>query len=80
MFQIFFGTLWAGLLFEPIVILLQTETIDLSELSSKSDRAQRMFRRSNTDKSVHPWIDSDGLPYVGQVGNLFHAVITLFIH
>lgn len=77
---VFHRTLWVGWLFELIVILLQTETIDLSEQSGKSDRAQRMFRRSNTDKSVHPWIDSDGLPYVGQVNNLIHVVITLFIH
>ncbi|KAI3416630.1 uncharacterized protein J3R85_015253 [Psidium guajava] len=47
--------------------IYQTETIDLSEQSSKSDQAQRIFRRSNTDKSVHPRIDSDGLPYIGQM-------------
>uniref|UniRef100_A0A5B7BLJ7 DNA-directed RNA polymerase subunit beta n=1 Tax=Davidia involucrata TaxID=16924 RepID=A0A5B7BLJ7_DAVIN len=49
--------------------IYQTETIDLSEQSAKSDRSQRMFRRSNLDKSVHSLIDSDGLPYVGQAIN-----------
>lgn len=46
--------------------IYQTETIDLTEQSAKSDRAQRLFRRSNLDKSSHQLIDSDGLPYVGQ--------------
>ncbi|KAM3358461.1 DNA-directed RNA polymerase I subunit 2 [Capsicum galapagoense] len=46
--------------------IYQTETIDLTEQSVKSDRAQRLFRRSNLDKSSHRLIDSDGLPYVGQ--------------
>ncbi|XP_031127210.1 DNA-directed RNA polymerase I subunit 2 [Ipomoea triloba] len=44
----------------------QTETIDLAEQSVKSDRSQKMFRRSNLEKSSHHLIDSDGLPYVGQ--------------
>lgn len=56
-------------LHSSVEILLQTETIDLSDQSSKSDRAQRSFRRSYTDKSNHSRIDADGLPYVGQVGN-----------
>ncbi|XP_050232672.1 DNA-directed RNA polymerase I subunit 2 [Mercurialis annua] len=47
--------------------IYQTETIDLSEEGSRSDRAQRMFRRSNLDKSSHSVLDSDGLPYVGQI-------------
>ncbi|KAG5227736.1 DNA-directed RNA polymerase [Salix suchowensis] len=34
---------------------------------SKSDRSHRRFRRSNTDRSSHSLIDSDGLPYVGQI-------------
>ncbi|KAH0784383.1 hypothetical protein KY290_003981, partial [Solanum tuberosum] len=46
--------------------IYQTETIDLTEQSAKSDRAQRLFRRSNLDKSSHQLIDTDGLPYVGQ--------------
>ncbi|KAK2634349.1 hypothetical protein Ddye_029141 [Dipteronia dyeriana] len=46
--------------------IYQTETIDLSTESNKSDRSQRMFRRNKDDKSVHSLIDSDGLPYVGQ--------------
>lgn len=46
---------------------LQTESIDLAEEKSKSERASRVFRRSNLDKKSHAFIDSDGLPYVGQV-------------
>ncbi|XAR63561.1 DNA-directed RNA polymerase [Bertholletia excelsa] len=46
--------------------IYQTETIDLAEQSGKADRAQKMFRRSNLEKSTHSLIDSDGLPYVGQ--------------
>ncbi|XP_052192678.1 DNA-directed RNA polymerase I subunit 2-like [Diospyros lotus] len=46
--------------------IYQTETIDLTEQSGKADRGQRIFRRSNLDKSAHSLIDSDGLPYVGQ--------------
>ncbi|KAF2300843.1 hypothetical protein GH714_017757 [Hevea brasiliensis] len=51
--------------------IYQTETIDLSEEGSRSDRDQRMFRRSNIDKSLQSVIDSDGLPYVGQVNIRF---------
>ncbi|KAH7548602.1 hypothetical protein JRO89_XS14G0177900 [Xanthoceras sorbifolium] len=47
--------------------IYQTETIDLSNESSKSDRGQRMFRRNKDAKSMHSKIDSDGLPYVGQM-------------
>ncbi|XP_065876124.1 DNA-directed RNA polymerase I subunit 2 isoform X2 [Euphorbia lathyris] len=46
--------------------IYQTETIDLSE-DGRSTRDRRMFRRSNLDKSSHSVIDSDGLPYVGQM-------------
>lgn len=49
--------------------IYQTETIDLSDENNKSDRGQRMFRRSNVDKSANSLIDSDGLPYVGQMIN-----------
>lgn len=52
-------------------IFMQTETIDLSNKSNRSERSHRIFRRSNVDKSMHSLIDSDGLPYVGQVGLLF---------
>lgn len=52
-------------------VFVQTETLDLSDQSSRSERSQRMFRRSNVDKSMHSSIDSDGLPYVGQVGLVF---------
>lgn len=47
--------------------IYQTETIDLSNESNKSDRGQRMFRRNKDAKSMHSLIDSDGLPYVGQM-------------
>ncbi|XP_075644883.1 DNA-directed RNA polymerase I subunit 2 [Castanea sativa] len=46
--------------------IYQTETIDLTEQSSRSDHSQKIFRRSNVNKSMHSTIDSDGLPYVGQ--------------
>ncbi|KAL5564528.1 hypothetical protein UlMin_027692, partial [Ulmus minor] len=46
--------------------IYQTETIDLTDQSNRSDRNQTMFRRSNVDKSMSSSIDSDGLPYVGQ--------------
>ncbi|XP_062109933.1 DNA-directed RNA polymerase I subunit 2 [Humulus lupulus] len=49
--------------------IYQTETVDLSDQGSRSDRSQTMFRRSNVDKSMHSLIDSDGLPYVGQTIN-----------
>lgn len=49
--------------------IYQTETIDLAQRGGRSDRSQRIFRRSNLDKSVHSLIDSDGLPYVGQTIN-----------
>lgn len=48
--------------------IYQTETIDLTD--SKLDRGKRTFCRSQSDKSnesVNSFIDSDGLPYVGQV-------------
>ncbi|KAJ7982372.1 DNA-directed RNA polymerase subunit beta [Quillaja saponaria] len=47
--------------------IYQTETIDLTDQGSRSDRIQKVFRRSNIDKSSHSLIDSDGLPYVGQM-------------
>ncbi|QCD85657.1 DNA-directed RNA polymerase I subunit RPA2 [Vigna unguiculata] len=47
--------------------IYQTETIDLTEQSRKSDQSSRMFRKSNVEKSAHPSIDSDGLPHVGQM-------------
>lgn len=46
--------------------IYQTETIDLTEQTIKSDRSHRSFGRSNLDKSNHHLIDSDGLPFVGQ--------------
>ncbi|KAI3709939.1 hypothetical protein L2E82_39709 [Cichorium intybus] len=46
--------------------IYQTESIDLADEKNKSDRANRVFRRSNLDKKSHAFIDSDGLPYVGQ--------------
>uniref|UniRef100_A0A2N9HAJ0 DNA-directed RNA polymerase n=1 Tax=Fagus sylvatica TaxID=28930 RepID=A0A2N9HAJ0_FAGSY len=47
--------------------IYQTETIDLADQRSRSDRSQKMFRRSNVDKSMHSLIDVDGLPHVGQI-------------
>ena len=64
--------------------ILQTETIDLSDENNKSDRGQRMFRRSNVDKSANSVIDSDGLPYIGQVslfpsfGYIFNLFLFIF--
>lgn len=46
--------------------IYQTETIDLTEDGSRSDRSQKEFKRSVLDKSAHSAIDVDGLPYVGQ--------------
>ncbi|KAK3006318.1 hypothetical protein RJ639_015927 [Escallonia herrerae] len=47
--------------------IYQTETIDLAEQSSKSDQALRTFQRGKLDTSLKSLIDSDGLPYVGQM-------------
>lgn len=47
--------------------IYQTETIDLADQKFKSNRAMKIFKRSNLDKSTHSFIDSDGLPYVGQM-------------
>ncbi|KAF9594003.1 hypothetical protein IFM89_026715 [Coptis chinensis] len=47
--------------------IYQLETIDLEEQSGKSDHVRQIFARSNIDKSVRSSVDSDGLPYVGQV-------------
>ncbi|KAJ0045240.1 hypothetical protein Pint_06132 [Pistacia integerrima] len=47
--------------------IYQTETIDLADDGSRSDRSQRAFRRNRDNKSMHSVIDSDGLPYVGQL-------------
>ncbi|XP_009623390.1 DNA-directed RNA polymerase I subunit 2 [Nicotiana tabacum] len=58
--------------------IYQTETIDLTEQSAKSDRAQRVFRRSYLDKSSHQLIDSDGLPYVGQRINPHEPYCTIY--
>ncbi|GJU81871.1 DNA-directed RNA polymerase I subunit 2 [Tanacetum coccineum] len=41
--------------------IYQTESIDLADRKSKA-----VFRRNNDDKKSHSFIDSDGLPYVGQ--------------
>ncbi|KAH9669885.1 DNA-directed RNA polymerase I subunit 2 [Citrus sinensis] len=47
--------------------IYQTETIDLSDDGNKVDRGQKLFRRNKDAKSLHSVIDSDGLPYVGQM-------------
>lgn len=46
--------------------IYQTETVDLTTEGSRSNRANKSFRRSTLDKSAHHLIDVDGLPYVGQ--------------
>nr|XP_043622134.1 DNA-directed RNA polymerase I subunit 2 [Erigeron canadensis] len=46
--------------------IYQTESIDLADERSKSDRSNKVFRRSNLDKKTHEFIDIEGLPYVGQ--------------
>ncbi|KAI3681023.1 hypothetical protein L6452_35804 [Arctium lappa] len=46
--------------------IYQTESIDFADEKNKSDRAQRVFRRNYQDTKSHSFIDSDGLPYVGQ--------------
>ncbi|XP_074589558.1 DNA-directed RNA polymerase I subunit 2-like [Curcuma longa] len=46
--------------------LLETESIDLAK-KHESDRIQEIFARSNTDRNMMFSIDSDGLPYVGQI-------------
>ncbi|KAJ8622002.1 hypothetical protein MRB53_030531 [Persea americana] len=48
--------------------IYQVETFDLVE-QRKFDQAFKLFGRSNIDKSKNDWIDSDGLPYVGQMIN-----------
>ncbi|KAJ9565718.1 hypothetical protein OSB04_001684 [Centaurea solstitialis] len=45
--------------------IYQTESIDFSDDKIKSDRAERVFKRNNK-RETHSFIDSDGLPYVGQ--------------
>lgn len=39
----------------------------MTDQGSRSDRVTKMFRRSNIGKEVSSILDSDGLPYVGQV-------------
>nr|GEY61324.1 hypothetical protein [Tanacetum cinerariifolium] len=46
------------------VHIYQTESIDLADGKGKS--RSRVFRRSNLDKKLHSYIDSDWLHYVGQ--------------
>lgn len=45
---------------------MQTESIDLANKHEKEDRLLEIFARSN-DRKLKFSIDSDGLPYVGQV-------------
>ncbi|CAL0303647.1 unnamed protein product [Lupinus luteus] len=47
--------------------IYQTETVDLTDQSRKSDRSSRMFKKSNVEKYACPSLDSDGLPHVGQI-------------
>ncbi|XP_074576381.1 DNA-directed RNA polymerase I subunit 2-like [Curcuma longa] len=46
--------------------IYQTESIDLAK-KHESNRLQEIFARSTTDKNTMFSIDSDGLPYVGQI-------------
>ncbi|KAI9111297.1 hypothetical protein K1719_017709 [Acacia pycnantha] len=46
--------------------IYQTETIDLTE-RGRFGQASKMFRRSNIDKESSRFLDSDGLPFVGQM-------------
>ncbi|KAG6501709.1 hypothetical protein ZIOFF_041592 [Zingiber officinale] len=46
--------------------IYQTESIDLAK-KHETDRIQEIFARSNTDRNMMFSIDSDGLPYVGQM-------------
>lgn len=57
----------------------QTETIDLSDNANKVDRGQKLFRRNRDAKSLHSMIDSDGLPYVGQVSHMFSTFFFLSV-
>lgn len=57
----------------------QTETIDLSDDGNKVDRGQKLFRRNKDAKSLHSVIDSDGLPYVGQVCHMFSTLYFLSV-
>ena len=49
------------------MLVLQTDTIDLTDEGSRSDRAGKTFQRSKVDRSADSLIDVDGLPYLGQV-------------
>ncbi|GJZ80654.1 ribonuclease TUDOR 1-like protein [Tanacetum coccineum] len=56
-------------------MLSHTEFIDLADGKRKSGSI--VFRRSNLDKKLHSFIDSDGLPYVGQTNGSEVAIISL---
>ncbi|GLJ25400.1 hypothetical protein SUGI_0486220 [Cryptomeria japonica] len=47
--------------------IYQTETIDLTENRERHDRILKLFARSNKDASLSRFIDTDGLPYIGQI-------------
>nr|GFD19663.1 hypothetical protein [Tanacetum cinerariifolium] len=49
---------------------------DLADEKSKS--GSKVFRRSNLDKKSHAFIDSDGLPYVGQRINPGEPYYTMY--
>ncbi|CAN6454724.1 unnamed protein product [Victoria cruziana] len=49
--------------------IYQLETVDLTDTRGRQDHAPKLFARNNNDKSVKMLIDSDGLPYIGQVIN-----------
>lgn len=45
---------------------MQTESIDLTKNHDREDQVLEIFARSS-DKTMKSSIDSDGLPYIGQV-------------
>lgn len=58
-----------------VLMILQTEAIDLSDQKSRSGSGNKRFRRNNAVKSAHSCVDADGLPYVGQVNHRFLCAV-----
>lgn len=65
-----------------MTLLLQSETIDLTQLRQKGDGVSNIFSKpgassrfkEQADKDAK-FIDSDGLPYIGQVITLCPAAL-----
>ncbi|KAH9310677.1 hypothetical protein KI387_025712, partial [Taxus chinensis] len=47
--------------------IYQTETIDLTEKQERHDGILKLFARTNKDASLSRFVDTDGLPYIGQI-------------